>query len=380
MKITIIGWYGTETLGDRAILAGIIALLNDCFSSFEIALGSLYPFFTERTLAEDEELYAAFCGKKINIQLFDSRKIKELEQAIRQSDMLIMGGGPLMHIHTMFMVEYAFKYARKQHKKTMIMGCGIGPLEKRMHQRSLLKIFANSDVVVLRDKASAEFYRQLDKKARPVLEAIDPAVRCLMDYKSKNYYFEKTTPFVAINFRAFPSEYNTAFDKQTLTDSLLAFVGQICRQFPEHVVRLVPMHYFHIGNDDRMFLHQLRFDLAAAFPQVVVQNEPLSLFETMQLFAHADANVGMRFHAVVFQTILQGNNYILDYTDPTKGKIIGFLRDIEAERFYRNRYVNLQNQPQSWSFDPNIENFTVNTALLEEKLAVYPQAIDEMLL
>ena len=29
MNICILGWYGTETIGDRAILAGIISLLSN---------------------------------------------------------------------------------------------------------------------------------------------------------------------------------------------------------------------------------------------------------------------------------------------------------------------------------------------------------------
>lgn len=29
MKITIIGWYGTETIGDRAILAGLFSFLTN---------------------------------------------------------------------------------------------------------------------------------------------------------------------------------------------------------------------------------------------------------------------------------------------------------------------------------------------------------------
>ena len=44
MKITIIGWYGTETIGDRAILAGLISIFNQAYDEFEVKLGSLNPF------------------------------------------------------------------------------------------------------------------------------------------------------------------------------------------------------------------------------------------------------------------------------------------------------------------------------------------------
>ena len=57
MKITIIGWYGTETIGDRAILTGIFSFFNQLFNKIEIKLGSLYPFFSKRTLNEDYSFY-----------------------------------------------------------------------------------------------------------------------------------------------------------------------------------------------------------------------------------------------------------------------------------------------------------------------------------
>ena len=75
----------------------------------------------------------------------------------------------------------------------------------------------------------------------------------------------------------------------------------------------------------------------------IVQNEPLSLSETMLSFYRAELNIGMRFHSVVLQTILNGNNIILDYTEPNKGKIYGFLKDIDEINFYKDRYWVLQN-------------------------------------
>ncbi|NNC84633.1 MAG: polysaccharide pyruvyl transferase family protein, partial [Bacteroidia bacterium] len=140
MKITIIGWYGTETIGDRAILAGILQSLKNSYSDIEIKLGSLFPFFSERTLSEDAELYTEFTGMNIPIELFNSKKINELDDALKDSDLLIMGGGPLMHIHPLFMVEYAFKKAKKLGKQTVVMGCGVGPLFKKIHQKSLFNI------------------------------------------------------------------------------------------------------------------------------------------------------------------------------------------------------------------------------------------------
>ena len=39
------------------------------------------------------------------------------------------------------------------------------------------------------------------------------------------------------------------------------------------------------------------------------------------------------------QTILNGNNIILDYTDPKRGKIIELMRQLNIEDVYKDRYL-----------------------------------------
>ena len=75
IKATVIGWYGTETIGDRAILAGIIRLLSEVASDITIDLGSLYPILSERTLSDDGAFFEQCAHQsKLKITLFDSQK------------------------------------------------------------------------------------------------------------------------------------------------------------------------------------------------------------------------------------------------------------------------------------------------------------------
>ena len=91
MKICILGWYGTETIGDRAILAGIISLLKESFNDIEINLGSLYPFYSKRMINEDKELYKILTKTEININLFNSMSKEKLKENINNSDIVIIG-------------------------------------------------------------------------------------------------------------------------------------------------------------------------------------------------------------------------------------------------------------------------------------------------
>ena len=74
MKLCVLGWYGSETLGDRAILDGIIYIYSQLFDSLEVDIGSLFPVLTERTIFEDEPFMSRHTNLKVG--LFDSRDKK----------------------------------------------------------------------------------------------------------------------------------------------------------------------------------------------------------------------------------------------------------------------------------------------------------------
>ncbi len=346
MKITIIGWYGTETIGDRGILAGLISIFNQAYDEFEIKLGSLNPFFSERTINEDLSLYKELTGKEVSISIFNTKNTKYLRETINDSHLVVMGGGPLMDLSELFMVEYAFKFAKKRHIKTALLGCGIGPLFQKKFKISVLNIIKNSDLVILRDTQS-----KINLKAisRELVESvggihlhvsIDPAVECCIKYSQMNTISAKE--YIAVNVRDFPIDYSESVTGDLINNKIIMFIKKLSEQYPDREIRLIPMSYFYLGCDDREFLNKII--LKERLDNVTVQNKPLTLKNTMKVFQSAYFNVGMRFHSVVFQTMLSGKNFVLDYTEPGKGKISGLIEDVDENGFYKNRYASLQNE------------------------------------
>ncbi|MBF0234009.1 MAG: polysaccharide pyruvyl transferase family protein [Desulfamplus sp.] len=253
VKITIIGWYGTETIGDRAILAGIFIFLTKAFGTFEVKLGSLYPFFTERTLDEDSIFWEKTCGHKFFVQIFDSKNIYELDKALKYSDLVIMGGGPLMHIEPLFMIEYAFKKAKTIGKKTALLGCGVGPVFINKFKKAIVNIINTSDLILLRDSFSGKSLDCILNEYNTVLKnkifiSLDPAVQCAEEF---NRLFRKTLKLdgIVINLRKFPQDYTKSRKNIDINKKLHMFLDFIVSSFPEHNIYLVPMHYFHIGTD-----------------------------------------------------------------------------------------------------------------------------------
>jgi polysaccharide pyruvyl transferase WcaK-like protein len=344
MKITIIGWYGTETIGDRAILAGILKCIGD--RTQEIYLGSIYPFFTERTIFEDSDFYERYLNvDKSLISIFDSKKSNELEKMIDSSDTLILGGGPLMHIGPMHMVNYAFKYAKRKNKRTILLGNGVGPIFSKKFEKVLIEIVSNSDDIVLRDSVSLsnlenifkKYSKPLDKKGIKI--AYDPSLIAILEYLKKNKKREEQEKGeILVNLRKFPREYTKCRKKIKQIDQYIHFFINELDRTKKQKIKLLPNHYFFIGGDDRDFYNDLKFE--NKFKNITVQNEPLNLEQTFEKILNADLCFGMRFHAIIFQTLLNGRNFVLDYTEPNKGKIIGFLKDVN---FDMERYINLQN-------------------------------------
>ncbi|KAB7892669.1 polysaccharide pyruvyl transferase family protein [Poseidonibacter ostreae] len=381
MKITIIGWYGTETIGDRAILAGLFSFFNKSYDDFEIKLGSLYPFFSQRTINEDYSFYKEIVNKDFKIDIFNSKDSKELTTAIKSSDLIVMGGGPLMDLGELFMVEYAFKKAKKLGIKTALLGCGVGPLFHKKYRKSVLNISLHSDIIILRDKKSKdnleEIYKEFNQSFNRELinTSFDPAVECTLEYNKQNVKVQ--SDYIAVNLREFPLEYNQQNDSKNINNDLKNFIKELAIKYSDRKIKLMPMHYFYIGGDDRVFLNSIALDLK--LENIEVQNANLTLKETIEIYQNAYFNVGMRFHSVVLQTISSGKNYVLDYTEPKKGKIYGFLKDIDKDLFYNSRYISLQNDQISTEIINNENNkFILNTNEIEEYMTIYLTKLKEI--
>jgi len=338
-KICILGWYGTETMGDRAILDGIFAIFSKAYGACDFYIGSLFPVLTVRTLVDDCNIYQrnAPCSC---FTMFDSKC--ELREYIEKSDLVVMGGGPIMELNELYLIDDAFKYAHKCKKKTIIMGCGLGPLTSKRLIDIAKNILLIADLVIFRDKKSLQFAYELTGKAKEYFAIDDPAVISVLLYKKRQKPYNlkiAETHELAINFREPLPPYSDSM-KGYVFESAQELIVKACSLYNK--VILVPMHTFAIGNDDRRYFSKLVMDMSSENLEVL--NRPLNLYELYAIYTGAEACIGMRYHSIVMQTLLNGNNYILDYTEKGRGKISGFLVSLTGKEFFKNRYVNITNK------------------------------------
>lgn len=374
IKVLIIGWYGTETIGDRAILAGLLNSLHINFKAeIQLTIGSLYPYITERTVSEDQELYEVLSPTVVGCEIIDSRDHTVLCSKILNSDILLMGGGPLMDLQELWMVNYAFSFAKRRGVPTAIAGCGVGPLRNPKLQRCLAKIFSNSDLIILRDQKSAEaaskIYHLKYNEPKQFITAIDPAVTCALAYKSMAPASIKNDTLVA-SVRQFPNEYllsDISIDE--VNNNVISALANVVEENAVSSINFVPMCYHHLGVDDRYYMTILKNKLPNL--DCSIQKEPLSLMETMQLFLASKLALGMRFHSVVLQTLLAESNIIFDYTGGLGGKIRNFIADVAPDGELLTCAVDLQQKQEFQPTQVNPSNFKPNVELLLKKSSAY---------
>jgi polysaccharide pyruvyl transferase WcaK-like protein len=341
-KIAIIGWYGTETIGDRAILAGIVCILSGSADNIEIQLGALYPVLSERTILEDYDFYKSCAGDDFSISIFDSTRVGQLKKSIKWCDILIVGGGPLMDLDGISMLDYSFRYAHSLKKKTMLLGCGWGPLKSPFFISCAHRLIKNSDSVLMRDEQSVKQSRDtllLPLKGKRIKGLIDPAFFAAQHF-TDNIEEQRKEQRISINFRdIFYDSHYVNGNVRKIYAIQKEIVRNIAMDYTDYEVLLVPMHTFYVGGDDRFILNKIAIELN--LKNISVQNNPLSLEETMNKYYNSLFCVGMRFHSIVLQTTVNGKNYILDYTDPNKGKTISMIRQLIPDSLNGNRYFSL---------------------------------------
>lgn len=362
-KVLICGWYGTETLGDKAILGGVIYAINQALGAVEITLVSLFPYVSEMTRQQMPELKGA--------------NIVDPAEGIRLAgtmDLVVFGGGPLMaSIDQMAEMEIIFSAAHKNGVPTLISGCGVGPLGNKWHNESIKNILSMASLRIFRDSKSKELASSLGVDVEDDIVAEDPAFTWLKNQPTQlSVKRSEDRKVLLLGLRDFPyvqyaadwgNEQSMAI-KVRYEQELIAAFEHLIAQHPDLLIRPLPMCTNHFGDDDRWFYRRLfqgnqkllsRLDLSLLGAELA----PLNYCEAFQ---GAHVALTMRFHSLVFALGLEVPAVAIDYT-LGKGKVCALaerfgvpfqsLADINAEFIVIevNRLLQTQ-QPQAHGFIP----------------------------
>ncbi|QFT62750.1 polysaccharide pyruvyl transferase family protein [Roseivivax sp. THAF30] len=354
-RVMICGWYGTETLGDKAILGGIQVALEAAWGPVDLTIVSLHPYVTRMTRAQMPEL--------------EGSEIVKPEQAIAcagDMDLVAFGGGPLMALPQLAEMEAIFEAAARAGVQRMVAGCGVGPLGDPYYNASIMRLLRAATHRIYRDERSRNLASEMGIDTSTDTVAEDPAFTWLAEVRgalppapearlsdrlvnppipfrprgasmeTDEADAEDGTPDAAaipapgsgrtllLGLRDFPwqsyarhlsqAESMTARDRyETAVVGALEF---LVAAHPDLTIRPLPMCTNHFGNDDRWFYRRL-FEGNNFLQQridVSLLGSELAPVDYVAAFQAADVALTMRFHSLVFALGLEVPTVAIDYT------------------------------------------------------------------
>lgn len=331
-KVCIIGWYGTETLGDKAILGGIIDnLIQTGISLKNITIASLNVNYTKLTLHQ---------MRLTDINVIDSYKLKSSHKMIDSQDAFIFGGGPLCDIEPLVDMYAIFRESKSHGKINIIYSCGIGPLKLKRYIKTLNKILEISDVVFFRDVYTIDKYA----KVVPALKQykskifIDPAVAWIKNNYNNVNQIQKDE-YILICIREWPYMYANGLEYNEYLKKKDLFEKELAKQIMHYVdkplkIILFPMNLDYAGDDDRDFYRYFveKFNLDGKVEIITWDYTPI---EALSYFKYANFVIAMRFHSVVFSVTCNTPCIPIDY-HYGNGKITGFMSEVGLNDFVIN--------------------------------------------
>jgi molybdenum cofactor biosynthesis enzyme MoaA/polysaccharide pyruvyl transferase WcaK-like protein len=326
-SVLIIGWYGTETIGDKAILHSLVQRLRSrAHPPRRIVLSSFFPWYSRYTLRE--------LGIK-DIEIVETWT-PDFESMCCSVDEIVIGGGPLMELQSLDQMLFAFITAARRGVIARIDGCGIGPVSSPLYISIIADLVRLASHVTLRDAKAVEWCKTHAPSAAPtVIE--DPAADFVrgvasgaLQLPSPDYFSHDVIgppDGIACFLRDWPTEYRGSIPaadfpevKASFERELIAFLTAVSNEL-RTIPRLLPMNCFSEGGDDRVFARRLQ----KQNPTISTPQFPASPWEIIAAMRQARLCVCMRYHSVVFAHTLGVPFIAIDYTN--EGKISGYLRE-----------------------------------------------------
>ena len=314
-RVLLIGWYGTETAGDIAILAGVLQDYLSENPDLQFILFSLYPYYTRLTLQE------------MDLALVNHVTVLPYHgplawQASQTCQAVVMAGGPLMDIAETRLIACLFQIFRKQGKPCLVEGCGVGPLNVVEYRQNVIQIARLASRLRVRDQSSRELLQSYG--LRKTIEVREDPSRMYVR-KTNIHHTGRSNRVIRCFLRELTHEYPQVLTPEDATQRLVQFLKNLLAWYPEYRIELWAMHYFPIGNDDRRYAQRLATVIGD--DRLIVEHRPHVPEEILQAMADAEFCICMRFHSVVFAATIGAPFMAIDYT--SGGKVQGFLADTQ---------------------------------------------------
>lgn len=278
IRATISGYYGYGNLGDDAILLAISRQLEKCQAPVQLTALSRHPEETVR---------------QYGIRAVHRFSPWKVARTIRQSDVLISGGGSLLQdkTSTRSLLYYlaVIRLAKLMKKPVFVYANGIGPVIKQTNRRKVRDIMDRCDVVTLRDHNSLSELRSLGVSREDLFVTADPAFTLVPDPEKESirqrYEIPASGNLIGISVRNVAGSEHFAMEFARLCDRLT-------REQGKHIVFLIMQE-----SEDEAISRQIQTLMQERSYCVKTPGDPGSM---LALIEQMDLVVSMRLHTIIF--------------------------------------------------------------------------------
>lgn len=330
-KLVISGYYGFRNSGDEAVLKSILTALEEESQRSNITIEPI-------VLSGDPESTTAMYG----VRSVHRMKLKEVREALKESDGLISGGGSLLQDATgLKSIPYylgVIKLAQWLKKPTFIYAQGIGPVNRKIFNPMIKSVFKACTYVSVRDEQSADYLRGLGLQWNQIHVVPDPVMglplperhsktgvgATLADAVNQANRVEPSTvahtklPVIGISVRFWES------DRKELT-AIAAGLKKLCSKRAVHL-RFLP---FHLPVDEQAsrFLMEMLGDVTSKGSEISITPDMTDPQLMLEEVSKCDLVIGMRLHSLIYAA----SQYVPPVGISYDPKIDQFLLRLDSE-------------------------------------------------
>lgn len=306
--VTIIGWWGSETVGDVAILGQLLDECTRVAKGRGLRIVSFAPAITRASLDE-----------------LGRRDVKVVPVGLRsaltllRSHAVIVGGGPLMESPSMRVWMWRLRLVRIVGAQVVLYGNGIGPVRSAAASKAIRGILDAATHIALRDRASLEWAAPQLRYREAVL-CVDPAWSYARARRHAGSPRRQNVLALALRL---PGKAYRAPDAEADADErfLATLAAVLNRLAQERELRFegCVMHEGFADSDDRALYRRLRERLVHP-DGLQVASGPHTVAHVIRTMETSAAALTVRFHGFVIAAATETPVVAVDYAAPL-GKV-----------------------------------------------------------
>lgn len=323
-KLLLAGYFGSGNLGDDAILLGFTKGISD--HGYEV-----------KSIAGSVETLMRSYGIR-GVQKTDLRGVS---QAIEECDALVFPGGSIFQdVTSVKSVGYyanLVKIAKKHNKKVIMLGQGVGPLNRWLGKKAALQAFNSADVIAVRDPQSIKTLKELGVKHSPKVTADcafllpEPAVS-----EESGEFGVAGMKTIGISCRSWGSDKNK---------TVVSVFGDLVKLISKnnYVPVMVPL-----DKEDSLLIAQIAKMHGGKVPELKGIQTPIQL---QQRIMRMEAIIGMRLHSGIIATTVCVPSYLIAYDPKVSAfaNVMGFsspptMQGINANRIFDGFQTYIKNR------------------------------------